>query len=303
MCIVSAAGLAAGAAAYGVAGPASPLSHSQAACGRPKPRTLRVGDHHDVRTVRGRSYQLYVPRSYRPSRASALVLDFHYFQGLPAIEEEVNGFETVAAKAGFVLARPQASPTRGESWQLFSGNSDVVYVRAVLANIRSAVCIDPARIYAVGMSQGGALATLLTCRLPGTFAAVASVAMLDHPYGCQPSPTPIIAFTGRADTLYRIDVGVDPSTFQIIEPGAPADARPGPVASESAAWAVTNGCDPSPMVSHQGSGLEQWTYQCPSTSPTVVYVHSGGHVWPGPWLTLAEAATLGRFFEQHRKQV
>jgi len=318
LCLVSAAGLAAAAtAALGVGDRAIVLNQSQAACGRPKPRALRLGDHHYVRTVGGRSYQLFVPRSYRPSHATALVLDFHYFQGLPAIEEEVNGFETVAAKAGFVLARPQASPTRGESWVGFSGNSDVAYIRTVLANIPTAVCIDPARIYAAGMSQGGALATLLTCRLPDTFAAVASVAMLDHPFGCQPSPTPIIAFAGRADTLYRIDAGVDPSTFQIVEPGAPPDARPGPLASEAAAWAITNHCDPTPTVTHQGSGLEQRTYPCPSSSPTIIYVHSGGHVWPGPWLTPAEAATLQlgptsteidatwtiwRFFQQHRKQ-
>jgi len=292
------------------------LERSLAACG--KPSDLPLGDDLYFREVQvgGRQYQLYVPRSYRSSRASALVLDFHAWRGNAAIEESFNGFESVAEKTGFVLARPEAAAgAAGPSWSLYGGGSDLAFLRAVIADIRTTVCIDPARIYAVGMSQGGQLATQLTCSLRGMFAAVASVAVLDHPFGCSPRPTPIIAFVGRADPIYDIDAGLDPSIFNAAGSQAPRGARPGPLKSEAAAWAVTNHCEPNPTIFRQGAGLERWTFRCPKTSETIVYVHSGGHVWPGPWFPPAVATqlalgptsrqidatwTIWRFFQRQR---
>ena len=127
---------------------------SPTGCG--KPSALPLGDHRYFRKLKvgGRRYQLYVPRSYRPGHATALVLDFYFWRGSTAIEESLNGFERVAEKAGFVLARPEAAEGTGPSWSVYDG-SDVAYARAVLADIRTAVCIDPARIYAAGMSQEG----------------------------------------------------------------------------------------------------------------------------------------------------
>src|SRR5262245_54795620 len=129
LCLVSTVSLAA------VTSPAdsrvTALERSQAACA--KPSELPLGDDRYFRklNVGGRQYQLYVPQSYRPSRATALVFDFHPWRGNATVEESFNGFETVADKAGFVLARPEAAASvAGPSWSLYGG-SDLAYVRAV----------------------------------------------------------------------------------------------------------------------------------------------------------------------------
>jgi polyhydroxybutyrate depolymerase len=190
----------------------------------------------------GRQYQLFIPSSYRPDHRVALVLDFHPWRGNAAFEEGLNRFEEVAEEAGFVLARPQAAApsAAGPSWSV-TGDDDVTYTEAVINDVRAIVCVDPARIYAAGMSQGGHLATWIACRLPGTFVAVASVAVLDHPLDCDPPPTPIIAFAGRRDIIYDIQDGLDASTFESASAGAPPEVRPGPLSTEAEAWAATNG--------------------------------------------------------------
>jgi len=218
-----------------------------------KQADLPLGDDLFFREVGSsrRQYQLYVPTSYRAERPLPLVLDFHALRSDPLMEENFNGFETVAKKVGFVLARPQGV---SGSWSLFDG-TDAEYVEAVLADVRALVCVDPARTYAAGMSQGGHLATQLACRLPGTFAAVATVAVLDHPVGCSPEPTPIIAFAGRKDAIYDIEEGLNPSIFESANPGAPPGARPGSLKAEAEAWAATNRCKSEPAISaRRGTG-------------------------------------------------
>ena len=258
------------------------VTNPNAACDRQS--DLPLGDDLYFRDVgsTGRQYQLYIPASYRVARPVPLILDFHAYRSDPLMEGSFNGFETVAEKAGFVLARPQAE---SGSWSLYDGN-EVEYVEAVLGDARSVVCVDPDRIYATGMSQGGQFATELTCRLPATFAAVASVAVFDHPVGCSPEPTPVIAFTGRNDAIYDLADGLSAGIFESANPEWPPDARPGPLKAEAEAWAVTNGCKSRAIVTDAGQGLERWTYGCPKHFEVVVFVHDGGHVWPAPGLIL-----------------
>ena len=286
-------------------------------CGDPD--DLPLGDdlyYRDV-GISGRSYQLYVPTSYLGNRAVPLMLDLHPWMGNTAMEERFNGFEEVAEEAGFVLARPQAVTPPGDAgpaWLIY-GNDDVDYVEEVIADAATAVCVDSTRIYAAGMSQGGHFATQLACRLPGVFAAVASVGVVDHPVDCVSPPTPIIGFAGRTDSIYRIEEGLDPSVFESASVGAPPNARPGAFREEADAWASTNGCRPDPIVTSRGEGVERLAYRCPRRVETLFFLHSGGHVWPGPWLDPGFAEQLGigvatddidaswtvwRFFRQHR---
>ncbi len=263
----------------------------------PEPDGVSIGDDQFYRQVgpSGRRYQLYVPTSYRGNRPVPLILDFHPFTGTASIEELFNGFEEVAEEAGFVLARPEALTPEGglgPTWSLY-GSDDIEYVEDVLADVRSVVCVDPARTYAVGMSQGGHFATQLACRLPGSFAAVASVAVLDHPFECAPPPTPIIAFAGRNDRIYDIEEGLDPAIFELSFPDAPDGSRPGPLEDEGEAWASANGCKPEPVITSSAEGVQRLKYLCPQHIDTVIFVHDGGHVWPGPWLDPELAEQLG----------
>ena len=53
---------------------------------------------------------------------------------------------------------------------------DVVFTRALLDLVATRTCVDPARVYATGVSNGGGLAARLGCALADRLAAVAPVA-------------------------------------------------------------------------------------------------------------------------------
>ncbi|HEX6332347.1 MAG TPA: PHB depolymerase family esterase [Actinomycetota bacterium] len=266
---------------------------------------LPLGDPEFYREVGpdGRDYQLYIPRSYRADRPAPLVVDLHA-AGEDATTQRLSGFESLAEKKGFVLARPQAEfgafvgevTVFARFWSLFD-RTDVDYVLATIADVRTLVCIDAARVYAAGYSMGGNLTAYLACRSPQTFAAVASVAVLDHPV-CDPDPTPLIAFVGRADTIYRMDAGLDPDIFSQTAGGGPPGARPGPLDDEASAWASTNGCRAEPTVQEVNTRVERRSYRC-RHADFEIYVHEGGHTWPGSFDRLQASRLIWAFFEDH----
>lgn len=143
------------------------------------------------------------------------------------------------------------------------------------------------------MSQGAGFAIELTSRRSVPFAAVASVAVLAHPVARAPRPTPLIAFVGRNDPIYDLELGLDPSIFEDSVRTPPAGARPGPLRQEADAWASTNGCRSDPVITGSPDGIQRLTYECPEHLDIEIYIHDGGHVWPGPWLDPDFADELG----------
>jgi len=243
----------------------------------------------------GREYQLFIPASYRADRPAPLVIELHGAGGDAAIQEGFSSFEELAEEAGFILARPQAEPPG--FWSLYD-DTDVDYVLDAIADARTVVCLDTARVYAAGMSQGGHLAVYLACLSPGTFSAVASVAVLDHPFDCDPDPTPLVAFAGRNDAIYRVATGLDRSIFaQTSVTDPPAGARPGPLAREAGAWASTNGCRAEPAVRSIGASIQRWSYHC-TDAPLEIFLHQGGHTWPGELEGLDATSIIWAFFER-----
>src|SRR6185503_15380828 len=70
------------------------------------------------------------------------------------------------------------------------GLDDVGLAKAIVAEVSSKACIDPKRVYATGLSNGGAMSHRLACEAADVFAATAPVSYpLDFtPFDkCQPS--------------------------------------------------------------------------------------------------------------------
>ena len=64
------------------------------------------------------------------------------------------------------------------------------------------LCIDESRVYAAGLSMGGFMSSLVACEMSGRFAAVAPVAGLQFPEGCnpgRPDPRAVVPRHGRSD--------------------------------------------------------------------------------------------------------
>ena len=166
-------------------------------------------------TVNGvdRHYLLDVPDSVRPGTPVPLLLDFHGFQHSAAGVWKVSGFKDLAARDGFITVYPDGLPvhlrgTTGAGWEIFasSPNRDIDFVRALLDELGHTYCIDRARIFATGFSNGGYFSNVLACALSDRIAAIAPVSGGRVTVPCTPSrAVPVLIFHGRQDPIIAVE--------------------------------------------------------------------------------------------------
>lgn len=161
------------------------LSGAAAIC----PGKLTSGEHLMKLTVGGREreYFMYVPQSAtRGNSPSPAVVMLHGCGSSPEKFELESGMNIAASERGYINVYPKGTTTRTSlgwnagaagSCQTDSSINDVDLVRAVLLDLIDNVCVDPARIYAAGFSNGGQMTFNLTCELPNAFAAFSVTGM------------------------------------------------------------------------------------------------------------------------------
>jgi poly(hydroxyalkanoate) depolymerase family esterase len=156
--------------------------------GTPTPATARRAAGRWIHaTYRGpagaRSYDVYLPRGYRPADGVPLVVLLHGCD--QAAVEFVDGtrFPALADRHGFVIAAPRQNRAQqaGRCWRWYEaahqseGRGEPAVVAGIAAQVmgeRTRWRIDPARVYAAGISAGGAMALTLAACYPEVFAAV-----------------------------------------------------------------------------------------------------------------------------------
>ncbi|HJQ82987.1 MAG TPA: PHB depolymerase family esterase, partial [Candidatus Binatia bacterium] len=164
-----------------------------------------------------RNYKMRVPAGYDGSVAVPLVVDLHGFLSNAMQQAGISGMATVAERETFVLVHPNGL---NNAWNagICCGNrgvDDVGFLRQVVAAVEAEVNVDARRIYATGLSNGGAMTHRLACDAADLFAAAAPMAF-PVPFrpltGCRPSRAiPVLTFMGLTDTLVHYEGGPFPS--------------------------------------------------------------------------------------------
>jgi len=220
-----------------------------------------------------RVYRLYIPAGVPPT--APLVVMLHGGFGSAAQAERAYGWNQLADSAKFVVAYPDGL---GRAWNSGGGCcggpsrddvDDVGFITTAVRDIASNFGIDPARIYATGISNGGMMTYRLACE-SAVFAAIGpdSATLLD---ACPaPHPTSVLHIHGTADQMIRYDG----------EPGIGFARIDGPpVLDVNAFWRDVDRCAP-PATTVDGS-VTTSVADCPGgRSAELVTVAGGGHEWP-----------------------
>ncbi len=200
-------------------------------------RTVSVGG-------TARTYLLHVPSAAGGQTRAPLVVDFHGIGGTGASERVASPYPAALDPAGVVMAFPDgAKGPAGTAWNVgpccVAGVDDVAFARALVADASAAACVDPARVYAVGVLTGGGMAHYLGCRAADLFAAVAPAAfdlLAENQASCVPArPVTEISFRGTADPRVPYDGGASS-----LVPGMPITFL-GAVGTFQA-WSQIDGC-------------------------------------------------------------
>ncbi len=222
---------------------------------------------------RHRDYLLFVPKNYDSAKPTPLVISMHGAAMWGAAQEETSQWNTVAEREGFMVVYPSGAKGNGpRHWE----EEDVTFISELIDTLEAAYNIDPTRIYANGLSNGGGMAFVLSCMLSDRIAAVGMVGsaqLLPWSWCTDPRPVPMISFHGTADRFTPYHGG---SSW--VAP------RPFPsMVTWTANWARRNRCAPEPIDSPVAADVTRRSYtNCADGADVVLYtIEGGGHTWPG----------------------
>jgi polyhydroxybutyrate depolymerase len=257
-----------------------------------------------------RDYLLYVPESYEHTKPTPLVISMHAAAMWGAAQKETSQWNRVADSAGFIVVYP--SGVRGSGARIWREDSkaglekDVRFISELIDTLEAAYNIDPARIYANGLSNGGGMSFALSCRMSDRIAAVGLVAaaqLLPWEWCTDRRPVPMIAFHGTADPQVPYNGG---KTWV-------APVRFPKQTTWAAKWARRNRCAPTPIDSAVATDVTRRTYKdCADAATVVLYtITGGGHTWPGgkplpEWFvgrtsrSIDASSRMWAFFREHR---
>jgi polyhydroxybutyrate depolymerase len=278
---------------------------SRAAAPATKPATLPAlpatravplvpGDSRREVTVDGRlrSYIVHVPPNYDRAKPTPIVLAFHGAWMNGPLMASFSGLNAKADAAGFVVAYPNGLGF-GEAMGFFNAfykpappgeegaADDVAFTAHLLDDLATVLTMDPKRVFATGMSNGGMMCHRLAAELPDRIAAIAPVAGTVATVGFKPKkPVSVLHIHGTADTLVPFD-GPERSKLGIV--GFKS------VDATIKIWVEANGCPADPKVTilpdtaKDGTTVTRKVYGPGKNGAEVVLIEvtEGGHTWPG----------------------
>jgi polyhydroxybutyrate depolymerase len=283
--------------------------------------SIRVGD-------RERTYAFYAPPSL-PDNAP-LLFALHGSGGDGEQIREMTGyrFDQLAEREGFVVVYPDGF---GHNWDdcrkvaSYPARAlhidDVGFIRALIERFRESHHVDPARVFAMGYSNGGQMSYRLALEMPDRVLSVAAVsAGLPTPENedCSPSgkPVSVLIMNGTVDPINPY-AGGRVTFFGSGDRGTVLSSV------ESARYfAGLAGVTGAPSVERVGAGdaslwLERSTWGSPAAASGVEVVldtiHGGGHTVPqavvryprivGPtYAGLDGPAEMWSFFARQRRR-
>jgi polyhydroxybutyrate depolymerase len=256
-----------------------------------------------------RTFVFYVPSSL-PEHAPLLIA----FHGSGETGEEFRrrtgaAFDRLAGENGFVVVYPDGYQRHWDDCRKVASYSaraqhidDVAFVRALIGYFEKALDIDPARVFAVGHSNGGQMSIRLALELPDEIRAVAAISAslpTAENLDCQPTGKPIsvLVMNGTADPINPYKGG-NVSIFGFGNRGTV-------LSSEDTAryFVALDGISALPIIERASEGnatswVERSTWGAPHELEVALdTVHGGGHGIPQSHETSGSVGIAGNAFD------
>lgn len=127
-----------------------------------------------------REYLLYVPKTYDRAKPTPLVISLHAAMNWSAFQMNLTRWNALADENRFIVVYPAGNGAVLKTWFMRGSRNpsrmpDVVFISDLIDKLNATYNIDPARIYANGMSNGGGMAFALSCTLSDRIAAIGAV--------------------------------------------------------------------------------------------------------------------------------
>jgi polyhydroxybutyrate depolymerase len=238
-------------------------------------RYQEPGDYLDSMMVSNleRWFVVHLPPQYEPGEPMPIVLNLHGRSSNAIQQRDASRMNQKADEECFIFVYYQAlgQPT---TWfgVLFGevGQPDMAFFIDLISYLEGQISVDPARIYATGISNGATMVNRLGCEMSDVFAAVAPVAGAHSGlHLCEiVQPVSMLAVHGTDDQII---------SFEGSGPDMPS------VQTWVEAWAERNGClgNPRSEQPYEDVLLESWDNCDDGTAVGLYAVEGGGHTWLG----------------------
>lgn len=264
-----------------------------------------------------RSYILYTPNGLDTSKPMPLVFVLHGGGGNAENIIRSSDFNEVADQNKALIVYPNGTGRLNDAVLTWNGGTccgfaqennidDVGFIREILKDVESIENVDPKRIYATGMSNGGIMSYRLACEASDIFAAIGSVSGTLNFSPCTPTENvSIIHFHGTEDQHVPYDGGVGSQSLVGVDFASVQDSVN--------FWVEFNGCNSQPQTNSFEDVQHQAWEGCVGFSSVELYTIVGGkHAWPGsqgpgwvggdePNQTISATQLLWEFFASHPK--
>ncbi len=286
------------------------------------------GQHEEVLIHDGirRSYILYIPPQYNSQTSIPLVLLFHGGGGNAKQALDYYGMVEKADQEGFILVAPNGTgrfTNKFLTWNVKFGFGhamkknidDIGFVERIIDNLESRLKIDPKRIFATGISNGGFLCHFLAANLSDKIAAIAPIVAsvggkkrADEEYILPPfpkHPVSVIAFNGLIDEHIPYSGGIQKKSVGNLIYVTSAEQM-------HSFWTKANQCTPKPQIEKQNKYEKIRYSQGFNNSEVIQYlIYDHGHAWPGgkkprrradtPSKAINATDVMWEFFKNHPK--
>ncbi|KAK3072496.1 hypothetical protein LTR53_006703 [Teratosphaeriaceae sp. CCFEE 6253] len=225
-----------------------------------------------------RRYAVQVPKNYKPAHPYPVIFDFHSASDTPRDQRDNSAYFNYTND--YLVVYPRGL---GLSWQgpayATEGVDDLLFTTDLLAHIRGAYCVDPARVYASGKSNGGGFVDTLACSDAGdAFAAFAMASPALY------TDLNITACHGKKRAILEVHGNKDTTTP--YHPTAHVRGGAVPDIGKWVSWWGQRDCGTGAkaVVDTKNAKYNVTSYSCEGRSGVVQHYRlaDGGHCWPSP---------------------